>query len=66
MPYLPFSGHDKNFPKIIKVILNYFNFNACHQVQFQTNLMNKLDRGKLKIVEFEPKNDQYPSFWVKH
>ena len=45
--------------------MNYFNFNACHQVQFQKNLMNK-SRGKLKIEEFEPKNDQYPLFWAKH
>ena len=35
--------------------------NACHQVQFQKNLMHRLEE-KFKNIDKGPKNDSFPLF----
>ena len=63
MSYLPHFGHNKKLLKSL-VRLNHF-FNACHQVQYQKNLMNRFIE-KFKSVDFGPKNDTCTTFLAKH
>ena len=48
-PFSPFWALKKN-PQKSKTL-----FTACHQVQFEKNLINRF-REKLKRVDFEPNN----------